>query len=75
MTVYIIALLVSGEAFIFSMLQFVVERSRSRKEATIHAYDALEGNDAVVYLFSVSDSTIDSLIQQKKAGAQQIKKD
>ena len=57
------------------MLQFIVERSRSRKEATIHAFDALEGNEAVAYLFSVSESTIDDLIQRKKSGDQRIKEE
>lgn len=73
MVVDIIALLVSGAALIFSLLQFIVERSRSRKEATIHAFDDLEDNDGVAYLFSVSRNTIDDLIQRQNAADQRIK--
>lgn len=35
-------LALSVVAFAFSVLQFPCERSRNRKEATIHAFDELE---------------------------------
>lgn len=54
-------------ALALSLCQFVTERRRSRKEATIHAFDALEGDESVTYLLSLNKDKIDDLINQKNS--------
>ncbi len=66
MILSILSLVIALAAFFFSVWQFFAERSRSRREATIHAFDELEeavfaddaykelsfGDDALSYALS-----------------------
>ncbi|MBR5489959.1 MAG: hypothetical protein IKV79_01675 [Oscillospiraceae bacterium] len=61
----IIAIVISFIAFIFSLIQFFIERNRTRKEATIHAFDKLEESKNFIFLLSLSKSKIDSLVKSK----------
>lgn len=61
-----IAVIISISALIFSIMQFVFERNRNRKEATIHAFDKLEENDSIIYLFSLSKTKISDLVESKE---------
>ena len=58
------AVAISIFALIFSMKQFYYERSRNRKEATIHAFDQLESNESIKFLFSCSQGDIDSFVKR-----------
>lgn len=58
------AVAISIIALIFSMKQFYYERSRNRKEATIHAFDQLESNESIKFLFSCSQGDIDSFVKR-----------
>ena len=59
-------ILISFVALAFSMMQFICERKRNRREATIHAFDALEGNTCIQYLFLLSARQINDLVQSKE---------
>lgn len=61
----IISLFFAAAAFFFSLWQFSAETKRNRKEATIHAFDALEENPAVLFLFKVEKQRIIELVQYK----------
>lgn len=67
------AVVISIFALIFSMKQFYYERNRNRKEATIHAFDQLESNESIEYLFSCSKNDIDSLVKRHKQSDNRIK--
>jgi len=70
-----IPMVISFGALIFSIMQFFCERTRNRKEATIHAFDALESNEAILYLFSLSKKQINLLVNaRKEKNHAQIKK-
>jgi len=56
-------------------MQFFFERSRNRKEATIHAFDQLEENDSVVKLFFLPKSTLDGCVADKINNGQRVNKD
>lgn len=62
----IIAIVISFIALVFSLIQFFVEKDRNRKEATIHAFDSLEENDNILFLFSLSKDKIDDFVERKK---------
>ena len=62
----IIAIVISFIALVFSLIQFFVEKDRNRKEATIHAFDNLEENDNILFLFSLSNDKIDDFVKRKK---------
>lgn len=61
-----LAVIIAIAALVFSILQFFCERNRNRKEATIHAFDQLEGSPFILTLFSVSKSTIDNYVKDKE---------
>ena len=61
-----LAVIIATAAFVFSILQFLYERNRNRKEATIHAFDQLEDNPFILRLFSVTKSTIDNYVQDEE---------
>lgn len=67
------AVAISIFALIFSMKQFYFERNRNRKEATIHAFDQLESNESIEYLFSCSQRDVDSLVTRHTQGDNRIK--
>lgn len=67
------AVVISIFALIFSIKQFYYEKSRNRKEATIHAFDQLESNESIEYLFSCSQNDIDSLVKRHKQADNRIK--
>lgn len=60
------AIIISFIALAFSVGQFYSERKRNRQEATIHAFDELETDESVLYLFSLSRAQIDDLVEQRK---------
>ena len=62
--VEVFTIIISIVALICSVLQFVYETSRNRSEATIHAFDMLESEDSIIYLFSLSKSDIDLLVDR-----------
>ena len=62
----IIAIVISFIALVFSLIQFFIEKDRNRKEATIHAFDSLEENENILFLFSLSKNEIDDLVSRKK---------
>ena len=67
------ALIISFIALAFSVGQFCSERKRNRREATIHAFDKLEESQSVLYLFKLSKSEIENLVELKqKNGNQKI---
>lgn len=67
------AVAISILAFFFSLKQFYYEKNRNRKEATIHAFDQLESNESIKYLFSCSQRDIDSLVKRHTQGDNRIK--
>lgn len=67
------AVVISIVALIFSMKQFYYERSRNRKEATIHAFDQLESNESIKFLFSCSKGDVDSFVIRRKQADNCIK--
>lgn len=60
-----VSIVISFLALWFSLRQYYCERNRNRKEATIHAFDTLEGSDAVIFLFSCSSIQIDDYVQRR----------
>ena len=68
----IVAIVLSTIALIFSFMQFKSERERSRKEATIHAFDELQNSESIIYLFSLSKIEIDDLVCRYKNKDQRI---
>ena len=70
-----VAIVVSVAALLFSIKQFCYERNRNRKEATIHAFDQLESNKSIKFLFSCSQSDIDTLVKRHEQTDNRIKDD
>lgn len=68
----LIAIVISIAALIFSVKQFFYEKDRNRKEATIHAFDQIEGNSSVSLLFSLSKPDIDDLVKCANAHDKRI---
>ena len=68
----IVTIFLSVGALVFSIMQFCFERRRTRKEATIHAFDQLEENPSVNILFAMSKKEIDNLVQRHKTEDQRI---
>lgn len=60
-------IVLSALAFFFSVWQFFTERSRCRKEATIHAFDQLETSEDILFLFKQKKEDIDLLVKAKEA--------
>ena len=58
----ILTFFVAVAALILSIRQFSYEKSRTRKEATIHAFDQLSTNQSVVVLFELCKTDVDRLI-------------
>lgn len=65
------ALIISFIALAFSVGQFCSERKRNRREATIHAFDKLEESQSVLYLFKLSKSEIENLVELKQKNSNQ----
>lgn len=70
-----LSIFISFGAFVFSLAQFFCERSRNRKEATIHAFDQLEANDSVIKLFSLPKSTLDGYVEDRINNVHRVNKD
>lgn len=60
-----VSIVISFLALWFSLRQYYCERNRNRKEATIHAFDTLEGSDSIIFLFSCSSIQIDDYVQRR----------
>lgn len=71
----IISLIFSGAAFFFSLWQFRIETERNRKEATIHAFDALNENSDVLFLFKADKNKINELLEWRSNPHLQIEND
>lgn len=67
-----LAIIISIAALFFSILQFSCERARNRKEATIHAFDALEDNDLIIHLFALTKQNVDDLVNRRKTHDKRI---
>ena len=67
-----LAVLISIGAFVFSIMQFACERRRNRKEATIHAFDALEESESFIYLFSLTKKDVDDLVKRHTVNDKRI---
>ena len=62
-----LAIVLSAIAFLFSVLQFLAERKRCRKEATIHAFDQLETSEDILFLLKQKKEDIDPMVKEKEA--------
>lgn len=63
-----LAIIISAVALLVSIAQFLFERSRNRKEATIHVFEELENNKSFRGLLSLSKNQINNILVKKKEG-------
>ena len=68
----ILATGIAALALVVSIVQYHREGNRTRKEATIHAFDKLEEEKSIIFLFGCTKANIDNLVKRRKEHDQRI---
>lgn len=69
----ILATSIAALALVVSVVQYHREGNRTRKEATIHAFDKLEEEKSIIFLFGCDKANIENLVKSRKESDRHIK--